>query len=45
MQVLDGTPLWLILLRIAAAALIVLGLARPVLNPGAELSGKAAPGR
>ena len=33
------TPLWLILLRITAAALIILGLARPVLNPGAELGG------
>ncbi|MEX0922175.1 MAG: DUF4159 domain-containing protein [Rhodovibrionaceae bacterium] len=33
------TPPWLILLRIVAAALIVLGLARPVLNPGAELTG------
>ena len=33
------TPLWLILLRVAAAALIILGLARPVLNPGAELTG------
>jgi len=29
------TPLWLLLLRIAAAALLILGLARPVWNPQA----------
>lgn len=33
------TPLWLILLRMAVAALIVAGLARPILNPGAEITG------
>ena len=29
------TPLWLLLLRVAAAALLILGLARPVWNPQA----------
>ncbi|MGH6988838.1 MAG: BatA domain-containing protein, partial [Stellaceae bacterium] len=33
------TPLWLILLRMALLALIVLGLARPVLHPSAGMSG------
>ena len=28
------TPLWLILLRLALAALVILGLAEPLLNPG-----------
>ncbi len=33
------TPLWLLILRTVLAALIVLGLAGPLLNPGASLSG------
>ena len=33
------TPLWLILLRMFIAALIILGLAQPVFNPAASLSG------
>ncbi|MEE9210179.1 MAG: DUF4159 domain-containing protein [Kiloniellales bacterium] len=33
------TPLWLILLRMAIAALVILALARPLLNPAAQLSG------
>jgi hypothetical protein len=33
------TPWWLLLLRLAAAALIVLGLARPVWGPGAAATG------
>ncbi|RMD63886.1 MAG: DUF4159 domain-containing protein, partial [Alphaproteobacteria bacterium] len=33
------TPLWLMLLRMTIAALIILGLARPLLNPAAELAG------
>jgi hypothetical protein len=33
------TPLWLILLRLLMAALIVLGLSQPVLNPGQSLYG------
>jgi hypothetical protein len=33
------TPLWLILLRMAIAALIILALARPLLNPATQLSG------
>ncbi|MFQ5468148.1 MAG: BatA domain-containing protein, partial [Kiloniellaceae bacterium] len=33
------TPLWLILLRTAIAALVILGLAQPLLNPTATLSG------
>ena len=33
------TPLWLILLRMAVAALVILALARPLLNPAAQLSG------
>ncbi|WP_206419860.1 DUF4159 domain-containing protein [Minwuia thermotolerans] len=32
------TPWWLLLLRLLIAALIVAGLARPVLNPGAEFA-------
>ncbi|MCI0752272.1 DUF4159 domain-containing protein [Teichococcus vastitatis] len=34
------TPWWLLLLRLAAAALIVLGLARPVWAPGAGAAGE-----
>ncbi|MDX1484130.1 MAG: DUF4159 domain-containing protein [Alphaproteobacteria bacterium] len=30
------TPLWLILLRMAIATLVILGLARPVLNPASQ---------
>ena len=33
------TPLWLILLRMLVALLIILAIARPLLNPGAELRG------
>jgi len=33
------TPLWLIILRMLIAVLIVVGLARPVFNPTANLSG------
>jgi hypothetical protein len=33
------TPWWLLLLRLAIAALIILGLAAPVLNPAPELGG------
>ena len=33
------TPLWLLLLRMAAAALVILGLAGPTLYPAAQLSG------
>src|SRR5208282_1699437 len=33
------TPLWLILLRMALAALIILALAHPLLNPSAKLAG------
>jgi len=35
------TPLWLILLRMTIATLVILGLARPVLNPGNQFD---APG-
>jgi hypothetical protein len=34
------TPLWLILLRMVLAALIILALAHPLLNPSAKLAGK-----
>src|SRR5690348_10176176 len=34
------TPLWLILLRMVLAALIILALAHPLLNPSARLAGK-----
>jgi hypothetical protein len=34
------TPLWLILLRMVLAALIILALAHPLLNPTAQLGGK-----
>ncbi len=33
------TPLWLLVLRTVLAALIVAGLAQPVLNPGSEIKG------
>ena len=33
------TPLWLLALRLAAAALVIVALARPVLDPGTALSG------
>ncbi len=33
------TPLWLVLLRLAAATLLIIALAHPLLNPGAELTG------
>ncbi len=33
------TPLWLILLRMAIAALVIVGAAHPLLNPQAQLSG------
>jgi hypothetical protein len=33
------TPWWLLLLRLLIAALVIVGLARPLLNPGAELRG------
>ncbi|HUB95764.1 MAG TPA: BatA domain-containing protein, partial [Stellaceae bacterium] len=33
------TPLWLILLRMALAALVILALAHPLLNPSAKLAG------
>ncbi|EHL97141.1 N-terminal double-transmembrane domain protein, partial [Acetobacteraceae bacterium AT-5844] len=38
-QTPSRTPWWLLLLRIVAAGLIVLGLARPVWGPGAAQSG------
>src|ERR1700761_1240895 len=34
------TPLWLILLRMVLAALIIIALAHPLLNPTAALGGK-----
>jgi len=34
------TPWWLLLLRLAVAALIIVGLAGPVLNPAPELGGR-----
>ncbi len=33
------TPLWLILLRMAVAALLILGLSQPLINPTAKLTG------
>lgn len=33
------TPLWLLLLRLVIAALIIVALAHPLLNPGARLAG------
>jgi len=35
----ERTPLWLLLLRLAVAALIIVALARPLLNPAADLPG------
>jgi len=35
----DASPLWLIILRLLAAALLILALAHPLFNPGAPLSG------
>ena len=35
-----SAPLWLILLRLAMATLLILGLAHPLLNPGALLAGE-----
>ncbi|MDA0663163.1 MAG: DUF4159 domain-containing protein [Proteobacteria bacterium] len=34
----DTAPLWLIILRLLAAALLILGLAHPLLHPGANLT-------
>ncbi|MGE4220385.1 MAG: DUF4159 domain-containing protein [Alphaproteobacteria bacterium] len=34
-----SSPWWLILLRLAAAALVILGLAHPLINPGHDLAG------
>jgi Domain of unknown function (DUF4159)/Aerotolerance regulator N-terminal len=34
------TPLWLILMRMALTALVILALAQPLLNPSATLAGK-----
>ena len=33
------TPWWLLALRLAAAACVILGLAQPLLNPSANLTG------
>ena len=33
------TPWWLVLLRLAIAGLVILGLADPLLNPAARLAG------
>lgn len=33
------TPLWLVILRLTAAALLIIALAHPLLNPGADLTG------
>ncbi|MFM8990296.1 MAG: BatA domain-containing protein [Alphaproteobacteria bacterium] len=33
------TPWWLLLLRLAVAALVILALAHPILNPQARLAG------
>jgi hypothetical protein len=35
-----SSPLWLILLRLAAAAILILALAHPLMNPGAQLPGQ-----
>src|SRR3546814_49464 len=35
----DRTPWWLLLLRLFLAALVIVALARPLLNPGAEMPG------
>lgn len=37
-----AAPLWLVLLRLAMAALLMVGLARPLLNPGGALTGDGA---
>jgi hypothetical protein len=37
-----SAPLWLILLRLAIAALLILALAHPLFNPGGPLGGKGA---
>ena len=34
-----SSPWWLILLRLTAAALVILGLAHPLINPGHDLAG------
>jgi hypothetical protein len=34
----DSAPLWLVILRLLAAALVILGLAHPLLHPGATLT-------
>lgn len=34
-----STPWWLILLRLTIAALVILAIARPLLNPSGELAG------
>ena len=34
------TPLWLVMLRLTAIALLILALAHPLLNPGTEYTGK-----
>jgi hypothetical protein len=38
----DTAPLWLILLRLATAALLMVGLAHPILNPGGAMTGNGA---
>ncbi len=35
----ERTPLWLLLLRLLIAALVIVALARPLLNPAAEMPG------
>ncbi len=35
----ERTPWWLLLMRLALAAIVILALARPLLNPGADLPG------
>ena len=35
----DRTPLWVLLLRLALAALLIVGLARPIINPPQEMPG------
>jgi len=37
-----SAPLWLILLRLSMAALLMIGLAHPLLNPGGALTGNGA---
>ncbi len=39
-QTAARTPLWLLILRLAAAALVIIGLARPMLRSGADLPGR-----